>query len=127
MTDATPTPLATMRDLADRCARTCKRHRCTGLGHTETWAHRCAFAPPPPPRACSLVIDGRACGADAVARYLTGWRCAEHAPAHGPADWTPPTSPPRPAPSYGTATTDPLGRDGEGWHVGRSGLPTRDA
>lgn len=24
---------------------------------------------------------------------------------------------------YGTATTDPLGRDGPGWHKGDSGLP----
>ena len=27
---------------------------------------------------------------------------------------------------YGCATTDPLGRDGDGWHIGPSGLPVRD-
>ena len=26
---------------------------------------------------------------------------------------------------YGTATTDPLGRDGPGWTTGRNGLPSR--
>lgn len=25
---------------------------------------------------------------------------------------------------YGTATTDPLGREGPGWHTGKTGLPT---
>lgn len=38
-------------------------------------------------------------------------------------DW-----PPLPAPDqsrYGTATTDPLGREGPGWHKGKNGLPTR--
>lgn len=27
---------------------------------------------------------------------------------------------------YGTATTDPLGRDGPGWHKGKNGLPVKD-
>lgn len=26
---------------------------------------------------------------------------------------------------YGTATTDPLGREGAGWHHGKNGLPVR--
>jgi len=26
---------------------------------------------------------------------------------------------------YGTATTDPLGREGPGWHKGKNGLPVR--
>lgn len=38
-------------------------------------------------------------------------------------DW-----PPVPAPDqskYGTATTDPLGREGPGWTKGKHGLPVR--
>lgn len=27
---------------------------------------------------------------------------------------------------YGSATTDPLGREGPGWHRGPSGLPVKD-
>lgn len=27
---------------------------------------------------------------------------------------------------YGHATTDPLGRDGPGWHKGKNGLPVKD-
>ena len=27
---------------------------------------------------------------------------------------------------YGTATTDPLGREGPGWHKAKNGLPVRD-
>lgn len=52
-------------------------------------------------------------------------------------DWTKPTTtaelharPPAPLPDqsrYGTATTDPLGRDGEGWHLDKnSRLPVKD-
>lgn len=30
--------------------------------------------------------------------------------------------------SYGTATSDPLGRDGDGWHINdKTKLPTRDS
>lgn len=117
-----------------RCQRTCKRWRCTGRGDTQSYAHRCGFAPPPPPKLCDLYLDelGRRCGAVALDRYLAGWRCEEHMP------WSPATSTDTtddgwdftitrvPPPEYGTATTDPLGREGDGWHVGRSGLPTRD-
>lgn len=75
MTDAPPP-----RDLAARCAATCRRGICTGLGSTSTYAHRCQFVPPPPPPACTLYIDGRVCGAQAIGRYLPGWRCEQHAP-----------------------------------------------
>jgi hypothetical protein len=38
-------------------------------------------------------------------------------------------APPIPFPDqarYGTATTDPLGREGPGWHIGDNRLPTLD-
>lgn len=50
-------------------------------------------------------------------------------------DWSVPVSAARlqhrvlPAPDqsrYGTATTDPLGRDGPGWRTGKNGLPVRN-
>jgi hypothetical protein len=50
-------------------------------------------------------------------------------------DWSVPTDAvtlmgrrlPRPDQSkYGRATTDPLGREGAGWHKGPSGLPVKD-
>lgn len=62
------------RTMAERCASTCHRNRCTGKGDTQSWAHRCGFLPPPPPPACNV------CGAQATDRYLPGWRCADHTP-----------------------------------------------
>ena len=50
-------------------------------------------------------------------------------------DWSIPTDArtlmarPTPLPDqgrYGTATSDPLGREGPGWHIGPSGLPVKD-
>lgn len=67
-------------------------------------------------------------------------KCHQGGHAHAPArpdptrDWSTPTSAAElrrrvlPYPDqnrYGTATTDPLGREGPGWHKGPSGLPTR--
>jgi len=111
------------RDLAARCAATCKRGACTGLGSTSTYAHRCQFVPPPPTPPCSLWLGDRVCGARAVDLYLPGWRCEQHRPSPRS------TSPASPVPSttrapreYGTATTDPLGRDGP---LNQYRLPTR--
>lgn len=116
MTEAPP------RDLAARCAATCRRGPCTGRGDLSRWAHRCQFVPPPPPPACSLFVDGATCGAQAVGRYLSGHRCIEHAPAV-PDITQPEPSPPRPPRGYGTATTDPLGRTGP---LNQYRLPTRE-
>lgn len=100
-TDPQPEP----RSLADRCRSTCSRGTCTGKGDTARWAHRCQFAPPPPPPACNV------CGAQAVDRFLPGWRCGDHAPTY-PTPTASDPSDPRPVREYGTATTDPLGRTG---------------
>lgn len=103
------------KSLAERCSSTCHRHRCTGKGDTEPWAHRCQFAPPPPPPACNI------CEAEAFDRFLPGWRCLDHSPGY-PLPKPQPVSDPRPVPTYGTATTDPLGRDGP---LNQYRLPTR--
>jgi hypothetical protein len=109
------------RSLADRCRSTCRRGPCTGHGDLSRWAHRCPFAPPPPPPTCTLYLDGSMCGAQAVGRFLPGWRCSEHAPRLP--DTTPlPASPARAPREYGTATTDPLGRTGP---LNQYRLPTR--
>ena len=127
MTDTQPEQT---RSLAARCAATCRRGVCTGLGSASLYAHRCQFVPPPPPPSCTLLLDGSTCGAAAAGRFLAGWRCEDHAPRRPS---TAPSSTPSPSEhrsprEYGTATTDPLGRDGPGWHTGKqSALPTRDA
>jgi hypothetical protein len=110
--------------LAARCAATCKRGLCTGLGSRSLFAHRCLFTPAPPPPPCEL------CPAASVSRVSAGgYRCAEHMPpqpSRAPSCVTSPSTT-RPAPVYGSATTDPLGREGPGWHKGtQSALPTRD-
>lgn len=90
-------------------------------------------------RVCDHFDGGDHCGALTERRYLIGWRCEHHTPAavKGRPEAAP--DPARsadalrtralPAPDqsrYGTATTDPLGRDGPGWHTGPSGLPVKD-
>lgn len=117
MTDQQTPP----RDLAARCAATCRRGPCTGRGDLSRWAHRCQFVPPPPPPACSLLVDGSICGAQAVDRYLVGWRCSGHAPRRPVVEPVEP-SPAREPRTYGTATTDPLGRTGP---LNQYRLPTR--
>lgn len=55
-----------------------------------------------------------------------GVRCTDHGATINVPTPLPP-SPPRPVPVYGTATTDPLGREGDGWRVStQTRLPTRD-
>ncbi len=72
------------------------------------------------------------CGRDDTDRYLTGWRCDAHSPGAlaGHVNPTPVPFMPsgrRVTPDYGDATSDPLGRDGPGWHIGKTTrLPTRD-
>lgn len=89
---------------------------------------------------CGLYEGGDHCGALGERRYMNGWRCPRHTPAalagrtettpdpaYGAAalrvreDWTPKRDR-----EYGTATTDPLGREGPGWLKGKNGLPVRD-
>jgi hypothetical protein len=75
--------------------------------------------------------EGDTCGATPTRLYPGGVRCADHTPAAVagrevpvPAPFVP--SPPRPLVEYGRATSDPLGREGPGWHLGKqSKLPTR--
>lgn len=111
--------------MAARCARTCKRGQCTGTGSTRPYAHQCQFFPPPAAPVCSIL----GCLDESAGRIVSGERCAMHLPAqpeHRPSPHPSPSAD-RTPPVYGTATTDPLGRDGPGWHIGKqSGLPTRD-
>ena len=88
---------------------------------------------------CGFYDGGDNCDALSERRYLQGDYCHRHTPA---ARAGRPEPAPDPALSfralakrqlpmrdqsrYGTATTDPLGRDGTGWHKGPSGLPVRD-
>ncbi len=83
---------------------------------------------------CELYTDETGvCGATPTRRYLAGPRCAPHSPAAlaghpdpDPEGSRPPQSPQRVRIAYGTATSDPLGRDGPGWHIGKDKLPKRD-
>lgn len=83
---------------------------------------------------CTLFADGHVCGTPSVGRYLPGWRCDAHRPSvmAGHPEPARVGSKPAPAPervriTYGSATTDPLGREGQGWHTSKqSRLPTRD-
>lgn len=62
---------------------------------------------------CELFREAEGvCGRPAVGRFLPGYRCAEDAPGQplNPPGW-PTELRARPAVPYGTATTDPLGRD----------------
>lgn len=81
---------------------------------------------------CGYYDGGDLCGALSERRYLAGLRCESHTPAAiaGRPDIPPPAPLPATAPRtspdrYGRATTDPLGRDGPGWHKGRNGLPVK--
>lgn len=75
---------------------------------------------------------GRCPRVDDVRLYVVGPRCPAHTPAALAGRTVPVTTPraklrPREAREYGVTRTDPLGRDGPGWHVGtQSKLPTRD-
>lgn len=74
------------------------------------------------------------CRTSPVARFLSGWRCADHTPARMAGRAEPPRGPgwpaqaaPRPPRAYGTATSDPLGREGPGWkyRTRNWGLPSK--
>lgn len=95
---------------------------------------------PKPARPCGYFEGGGRCGVLSELRYVQGFRCVRHAPAVVAGRTEPTPDPARSVegmrgngrrfsdPSrYGAATTDPLGREGPGWHVGKqSGLPTKD-
>lgn len=129
----------TLTRLAETCRRTCLHRVCTGKGDRQRWAHACKLAPVVELDQGDCAIDG--CQLPAVALLPAGRRCDDHRPAQPTLGYCAPDrcycatdSCQRPAPvsaaaapSYGDATTDPLGRDGDGWHVGKqSRLPVRD-
>ena len=92
-------------------------------------------------RRCDLYREGRGvCGSTTDVRgYLCGLRCPAHTPAalagRPEADPAPlltmaglalqPLSHRLRLVEYGPATSDPLGRQGPGWKVGKNGLPVR--
>lgn len=103
------------RTMLDRCAARCVWSSCTGKGHQLHTSHRCPLGPVPPPPPCNV------CGDPSVDRFLPGWRCTSCSPSY-PTPTPLPPGPTRPAPDYGTATTDPLGRTGP---PNQYRLPTR--
>jgi len=114
------------RDLAEVCRRTCGFPACTGKGSTVHYAHRCQLVPDAPIRFGPCGVQG--CETEAVTLLPAGRRCAGHTPPQPRrADPVRPTPARRGPVQYGEATTDPLGREGPGWHIGKqSRLPVRE-
>lgn len=93
-------------DLTTRLARLAEVHRIAGDRRREANEARLCSVP--------------GCG-EVGALLPRGVRCVSHRPEH-PAPGEVPASPPRPTRTYGTATTDPLGRTGP---LNQYRLPTR--
>lgn len=111
--------------MAERCRASCRFLRCTGRGDLEAYAHVCSVLGIP--RALPT-CDAPDCF-EPGALMARGRRCPAHRPAQpvpGPPIRATPTWTRRTPADYGTATTDPLGRNAPEWIVSdRTGLPTR--